>query len=40
MSKQEYLESIFKDFYDGLISEDAYDAALMNIEVFCDNDKE
>ena len=39
MSKQEYLESIFKDFCEGLISEDAYDAALMNIEVFCDNDK-
>lgn len=28
MSKQEYLESIFKDFCEGLISEDAYDAAL------------
>lgn len=40
MQKNKYLEDAFKKFNEGKISEEAYDAILENIDVFCDEDEE
>lgn len=39
MCRQDYLESIFKDYCEGKISEEVYDAALQNIDVFCEEEE-
>lgn len=38
MSKQEYLERLLKALDEGRITEDAYDAAIENLEEFTDED--
>lgn len=38
MTREEYLESIFKAFNEDRISVEALDAALMNIEAFVNED--
>lgn len=40
MNKQEYLKNLFNAFNEGRISAEAYDAALLNIDIFCDDDEE
>lgn len=40
MNKFEYMANIFKAFNEGRISEEAYDAAMMNVEAFCYDDEE
>lgn len=40
MKRIEYMEELAKAYREGRISEDAYDAALMNIDAFCDDDEE
>lgn len=40
MNKQEYLENLFKDYCEGKISDEAYDAALQNIDIFCEEEEE
>lgn len=40
MNKQEYLENLFNAFNEGRISEEAYDAVLQNINIFCDDEEE
>lgn len=40
MCRQEYLESIFKAYCEGRISEEAYDAALQNIDIFCEEEED
>ena len=40
MCRQDYLESIFKAYCEGRISEEAYDAALQNIDIFCEEEEE
>lgn len=39
MSRNEYLEEAFNLFNEGKISDSAYDAILMNIDTFTENDK-
>lgn len=38
MCRQEYLENLFNAFNEGRISTEAYDAAVMNMSNFCDDD--
>lgn len=38
MKRQEYLENLFNALNEGRISEEAYDAALLNTDVFCDEE--
>lgn len=40
MKRNKYLENAFKKYNEGKISEEAYDAILENINVFCDKDEE
>lgn len=40
MCRQEYLENLFKNYCEGKISEAAYDAALLNIDNFCDEEED
>lgn len=40
MSREAYLEEAFKLFNEGKISDAAYDAILMNIDEFTNNDEE
>lgn len=40
MKKSEYLQKAFYLLNDGKISEEAYDAMIMNSEVFCEEDDE
>lgn len=40
MSRDKYLEEAFKLFNEGKISDAAYDAILMNIDEFTNNDEE
>lgn len=40
MKKSEYLQKTFELLNDGKISEEAYDAMIMNSEVFCEEDDE
>lgn len=40
MKRNKYLEDAFKKYNEGKISEEAYDAILENINVFCDKDEE
>lgn len=40
MTRNEYLKSVFDNFNKGEIGAEAYDAALMNIDAFCDDDEE
>lgn len=39
MSRNEYLEEAFNLFNEGKISDSAYDAIVMNIDVFTEDDK-
>jgi hypothetical protein len=38
MSRNDYLNEAFKLFNEGKISDSAYDAILMNVDVFTEND--
>ena len=38
MKRSEYLKSAFEAFNSGLISAEAYDATIKNIDDFCDDD--
>ena len=38
MSRNDYLNEAFKLFNEGKISDGAYDAILMNVDVFTEND--
>lgn len=40
MSRDKYLEEAFRLFNEGKISDAAYDAILMNIDEFTNNDEE
>lgn len=40
MNRQEYLENIFKNFNEGKISEEVYDAMLIQVDAFCDEDED
>lgn len=40
MCRQDYLENLFNDYCKGKISEEAYDAALQNIDIFCEEEEE
>ena len=40
MNRSEYLASLADALIHGRISEEAYDAACMNADVFCDDDEE
>lgn len=40
MCRQDYLKSIFEAYCEGRISEEAYDAALQNIDIFCEEKEE
>ena len=40
MKRNKYLEDAFKKYNEGKLSEEAYDAILENISVFCDEDEE
>ena len=40
MQKTKYLEDAFKKYNQNKISEEAYDAILENIDIFCDEDEE
>lgn len=39
MSRNEYLDEAFKLFNEGKISDSAYDAIVMNIDSFTENDE-
>ena len=39
MSRNDYLEEAFNLFNEGKISDSAYDAIMMNIDVFTEDDK-
>lgn len=39
MSKEQYLKDLFNKFNSGLLSEEAYDAGVENVGLFCE-DKE
>lgn len=39
MEKNKYLEDAFKKYNQSKISEEAYDAILENLDVFCDEDE-
>ena len=38
MKRSTYLENLTKAYNEGKISAEAYDAGLMNIDVFCDSE--
>lgn len=40
MCRQDYLENLFKNYCEGKISEEAYDAALQNIDIFCEEEND
>lgn len=40
MKRNEYLESLSKAYNEGKISAEAYDAGLMNIDYFCEDDED
>ena len=40
MVKSEYLKQLFKLYNSGEISEEAYDAGVMNADIFCDEESE
>ena len=40
MKRNEYLESAFEAYNRGEISEEAYDAMIMNADAFCDDEEE
>lgn len=40
MNKQEYLENLFKNYCEGKISGEAYDAAVINMSDFCEDDED
>lgn len=40
MKRSEYLKHAFEAYNSGKISEEAYDAMLMNADAFCDDDDE
>lgn len=40
MKRSEYLNELAKAYREGRISGEAYDAALMNINAFCDEEDE
>ena len=40
MLKSEYLKQLFKLYNSGEISKEAYDAGVMNADIFCDEESE
>ena len=40
MKTSDYLKTLENALANGRISEEAYDAAIMNLDVFCDDDEE
>lgn len=38
MKRDEYLAHLHKAYVSGKISDAAYDAAIMNVDIFCDDD--
>lgn len=40
MVKSEYLKQLFKLYNSGEISEEVYDAGVMNADIFCDEESE
>lgn len=40
MKMENYLKQLFEAYNEGRISEDAYDAGLMNASNFCDEEEE
>ncbi len=38
MTKSEYLEQTFEAYNNGKIDADTYDAMVMNVDTFCDED--
>lgn len=40
MKRSEYLERAFEAYNSGRVSEEAYDAMIMNADAFCDEDEE
>lgn len=40
MKRNEYLERAFEAYNSGKISEEAYDAMIMNADAFCDDEEE
>ena len=40
MKRDQYLERAFEAYNGGKISEEAYDAILMNADAFCDDEEE
>ena len=40
MTKSEYMKQLFKLYNSGEISEEAYDAGVMNADIFCDEESE
>lgn len=40
MKRSEYLQRAFDAYNEGRISEEAYDSAVMNADVFCDDDED
>ena len=40
MTKSEYLKQLFKLYNSGEISEEAYDAGVINADIFCDEESE
>ena len=40
MKRREYLKKAFEAFNEGRISEEAYDAMIMNADIFCDDDED
>ena len=40
MSRSEYLEKAFEAYNSGRVSEEAYDAMIMNADAFCDDEED
>ena len=40
MKRSEYLEKAFEAYNSGKVSEEAYDAMIMNADVFCDDEED
>lgn len=40
MSRNEYLERAFEAYNSGRVSAEAYDAMIMNADVFCDDEED
>ena len=40
MKRSEYLEKAFEAYSSGKVSEEAYDAMIMNADVFCEDEED